>query len=157
MLDADVTENFFYRPTTRATNQVYEQLLVLLQQQLGDQPDEVLRGAADEVLQVLKEDGLKEGERKRGIEAVLGPLTQERFTKLFQLSKNITDFMGADQEGDEAGARPRSFCLVFFLHAATPRSFAMERPFAAACMHALCRFAPHSTSLKPFAFLFTCI
>ncbi|CDJ40308.1 sec63 domain-containing DEAD/DEAH box helicase, putative [Eimeria tenella] len=103
VLDADVTENFFYRPTTRATNQVYEQLLVLLQQQLGDQPDEVLRGAADEVLQVLKEDGLKEGERKRGIEAVLGPLTQERFTKLFQLSKNITDFMGADQEGDEAG------------------------------------------------------
>ncbi|CDI87290.1 sec63 domain-containing DEAD/DEAH box helicase, putative [Eimeria praecox] len=103
VLDADVTENFFYRPTTRVTNQVYEQLLVLLQQQLGDQPDEVLRGAADEVLQVLKEDGLKEGERKRGVEGVLGPITQERFTKLFQLSKSITDFMGADQDRDEAG------------------------------------------------------
>lgn len=98
-----MTENFFYRPTTRVTNQVYEQLLVVLQQQLGDQPDEVLRGAADEVLQVLKEDGLKEGERKRGVEGVLGPITQERFTKLFQLSKSITDFMGADQDRDEGG------------------------------------------------------
>ena len=103
VLDADVTENFFYRPTTRATNQVYEQLLVVLQQQLGDQPDEVLRGAADEVLQVLKEDGIREGDRKRSIEGVLGPITQERFTKLFQLSKNITDFMGADQDRDDAG------------------------------------------------------
>ncbi|KAL8428509.1 hypothetical protein ACSSS7_007174 [Eimeria intestinalis] len=103
VLDADVTENFFYRPTTRATHQVYEQLLVILQQQLGDQPDEVLRGAADEVLQVLKEDGIREGERKKNIEGVLGPLSQERFSKLFQLSKNITDFMGADQEGDDAG------------------------------------------------------
>ncbi|KAL8434904.1 hypothetical protein Efla_000715 [Eimeria flavescens] len=103
VLDADVTENFFYRPTTRATHQVYEQLLVILQQQLGDQPDEVLRGAADEVLQVLKEDGVREGERKRNIEGVLGPLSQERFSKLFQLSKNITDFMGADQDREDAG------------------------------------------------------
>ena len=103
MLDADVTESFFYRPSTRATHQVYEQLLVVLQQQLGDQPDEVLRGAADEVLQVLKEDGVREGERKRNIEGVLGPITQDRFTKLFQLSKNITDFMGADQDREDAG------------------------------------------------------
>ncbi|XP_026190378.1 U5 small nuclear ribonucleoprotein 200 kDa helicase [Cyclospora cayetanensis] len=103
VLDADVTENFFYRPTTRATNQVYEQLLVVLQQQLGDQPDEVLRGAADEVLQVLKEDGIREGDRKRSIEGVLGPITQDRFTKLFQLSKNITDFLGADQDRYDAG------------------------------------------------------
>lgn len=105
MLDADVTENFFYRPTTRATHQVYEQLLVVLQQQLGDQPDEVLRGAADEVLQVLKEDGVREGDRKRNIEAVLGPLSQDRFSKLFQLSKNITDFMGADQDREDAGTQ----------------------------------------------------
>lgn len=104
VLDADVTENFFYRPTTRATHQVYEQLLVVLQQQLGDQPDEVLRGAADEVLQVLKEDGVREGERKKNIEGVLGPISQDRFTKLFQLSKNITDFMGADQDRDDAGS-----------------------------------------------------
>lgn len=103
MLDSDVTENFFYKPSTRATYQVYEQMLVALQQQLGDQPDEVLKGAADEVLAILKEDGLKEGDRKRNLEGILGSLTQERFTRLFQLSKGITDYTGADEEDRDGG------------------------------------------------------
>ncbi|CBZ54476.1 RNA helicase-related protein required for pre-mRNA splicing, related [Neospora caninum Liverpool] len=105
VLDADVTEIFFYKPTTQQTRLVYEQLLVTLQQQLGDQPDEVLKGAADEVLAALKVDGCKDSERKKNVEQVLGPLTSDRYTRLHQLAKNITDYSlgGEEEDGAQAG------------------------------------------------------
>lgn len=48
-----------YRPSTRETRAAYEGMLALLQASLGDQPADILRGAADEVLKVLKDDHLK--------------------------------------------------------------------------------------------------
>ena len=50
-----------YRPRTRETRAAYEALLSTIQSQFGDQPQDVLRGAADEVLAVLKNDNLKVG------------------------------------------------------------------------------------------------
>ena len=43
-----------YRPKTRETTVVYEKLLSFLQKVLGDQPNNVLAGAADEALVRLK-------------------------------------------------------------------------------------------------------
>ncbi|KFG57285.1 putative activating signal cointegrator 1 complex subunit 3 family 1 ASCC3L1, partial [Toxoplasma gondii RUB] len=105
VLDADVTEIFFYKPTTQQTRLVYEQLLVTLQQQLGDQPDEVLKGAADEVLAALKADGCRESEKKKNVEQVLGPVNSDVFTRLHQLAKNITDYSlgGEEEDGAQAG------------------------------------------------------
>ncbi|PFH35874.1 putative activating signal cointegrator 1 complex subunit 3 family 1 ASCC3L1 [Besnoitia besnoiti] len=104
VLDADVSEIFFYKPTTQQTRLVYEQLLVTLQQQLGDQADEVLKGAADEVLAALKVDGCKDSERKKNVEQVLGPLSADRYTRLHQLSKSITDYSLGGEEEDGAAA-----------------------------------------------------
>jgi len=61
------------------------------------QPRDILCGAADEVLAVLKNDRLKEKEKKRETEALLGTLTEERFALLVNLGKKITDF-GAKEE-----------------------------------------------------------
>lgn len=43
-----------YRPRTKETRAAYEALLNTIHQMFGDQPADVLRGAADEVLAVLK-------------------------------------------------------------------------------------------------------
>ncbi len=45
-----------YRPRTQETRAAYEAILSFIREQFGDQPQDVLKGAADEVLAVLKDD-----------------------------------------------------------------------------------------------------
>ena len=52
-----------YRPKTKETKAAYEQLLVRIRGALGDLPGDILRGAADEVIAVLKNDRMKGGTR----------------------------------------------------------------------------------------------
>lgn len=86
-----------YRPKTQETRQTYEVLLSFIQEALGDQPRDILCGAADEVLAVLKNDRLKEKEKKKETELLLGILAEERFALLVNLGKKITDF-GSDEK-----------------------------------------------------------
>ncbi|XP_034947956.1 putative U5 small nuclear ribonucleoprotein 200 kDa helicase [Chelonus insularis] len=81
-----------YRPKTQETRQTYEVLLSFIQEAIGDQPRDILCGAADEVLAVLKNDRLKEKEKKKETELLLGSLAEERFALLVNLGKKITDF-----------------------------------------------------------------
>lgn len=81
-----------YRPKTQETRQTYEVILSFIQAALGDQPRDVLCGAADEVLQVMKNDRLKDKERKKEVEELLGGLAEERFAVLVNLGKKITDW-----------------------------------------------------------------
>ncbi|CAM9838773.1 unnamed protein product, partial [Sphacelaria rigidula] len=43
-----------YRPKTRQSRVAYEEVLSTMAAALGDQPQDVLRGAADEILGILK-------------------------------------------------------------------------------------------------------
>ncbi|XP_049856999.1 putative U5 small nuclear ribonucleoprotein 200 kDa helicase [Schistocerca gregaria] len=88
----DEMVGILYRPKTQETRQTYEVLLSFIQEALGDQPRDILCGAADEVLAVLKNDRLKEREKKKETESLLGSLTDERFALLVNLGKKITDF-----------------------------------------------------------------
>ena len=54
----EVIEQGLYRPKTKETKVEYEKLLSFMQQYLGDQPQDVLKGAADETLAVMKNDKL---------------------------------------------------------------------------------------------------
>ena len=49
----DEMVGIIYRPKTQETRQTYEVLLSFIQEALGDQPRDILCGAADEVLQVI--------------------------------------------------------------------------------------------------------
>lgn len=84
-----------YRPKTQETRQTYELLLSSIQEVLGHQPREILCGAVDEILAVLKNDKLKDRERKRDIDILLGGVADEQFAILVNLGKKITDF-GSD-------------------------------------------------------------
>ncbi|XP_023931317.1 U5 small nuclear ribonucleoprotein 200 kDa helicase-like [Lingula anatina] len=88
----DEMVGILYRPKTPETRQTYEVLLSIMQSALGDQPRDVLCGAADEVLAVLKNDRMKDKERKKEVEALLGEMQEERFALLVNLGKKISDW-----------------------------------------------------------------
>ncbi|CAI8015215.1 Putative U5 small nuclear ribonucleoprotein 200 kDa helicase [Geodia barretti] len=93
----------YYRPRTRETKSTYEILLSFIQKMIGDQPRDVLCGAADEVLATLKADHMKEKEKKKEISSLLGALDDETFAMLSGLGRRITDYgtdKGAAMETD---------------------------------------------------------
>lgn len=85
-----------YRPRTKETLSTYELLLSFIQSAIGDQPRDILCGAADEVLATLKDDRLKEKEKQKEVTSLLGPLDDEKFTLLVGLGRKITDY-GAEK------------------------------------------------------------
>jgi pre-mRNA-splicing helicase BRR2 len=99
--DLEGIESAGYRPKTRETLALWEQVLHEAQQALGDQPQEILGGAAEEVLAALKDDSLREPQKKARVESMLGPMADDVFGRLLQVSKGITDFTA---DGDVGGA-----------------------------------------------------
>mmetsp|Transcript_35927 Transcript_35927/g.58074 ORF Transcript_35927/g.58074 Transcript_35927/m.58074 type:complete len:2158 (+) Transcript_35927:72-6545(+) len=92
-----------YKPKTKETKAAYELMLNFIQQQLGDQPQDILRGAADEVLATLKNDKLKDLEKKREIEKLVNTITPEKFSTLIGVGKRITDYSADDRTAETAG------------------------------------------------------
>ena len=93
----DDVAGIIYRPKTAETKQTYEVLLSFIQEALGDQPRDVICGAVDEVLSVLKNEKLKDKEKKKETESLLGGLPEERFALLVNLGKKISDW-GQDEK-----------------------------------------------------------
>ncbi|KAF8328166.1 Sec63-domain-containing protein [Cantharellus anzutake] len=86
-------EGILYRPRTAETREVYELFLSTVHRILGDQAQDVIRSAADAVLQTMKTDVMKDFDKKKEIENVLlGSISNEIFAQLFSLAKKITDY-----------------------------------------------------------------
>lgn len=100
LLHDDTSLGQRYRPKTRETQRTYELLLGFITDCIGSQPHDILCGAADEILDTLKNDHLKAKERKVEIEGLLNPLAEERFAQLVALGKRITDYTDAQQADD---------------------------------------------------------
>ncbi|KAG2647950.1 hypothetical protein PVAP13_1NG004400 [Panicum virgatum] len=98
-----LTDDVVYKPQTKETRAAYEALLSVIQQQLGGQPLDVLAGAADEVLATLKNDKIKNPDKKKDIEQLLNPISNQLFDQLVSIGKLITDFHDA-AASDAAGA-----------------------------------------------------
>ena len=92
-----------YRPRTRETREAFEALLGAVGRQFGDQPADVLHGAAEEVVAALRADGVKDPDKQREVEALLGPLAPERFAQLVALCKLLTDWTPASGGGGGGG------------------------------------------------------
>lgn len=93
-------EDTFYKPKTRDTRGVYEAILSELQSILGDQPSSVLGGCADELLFIMKDENVREQDKKQRVLELLAISSEATYTKLFQLAKGITDYIddGAEAE-----------------------------------------------------------
>lgn len=103
---ADQMEGMDYIPRTAETRQTYELILSAVHQAFGgEQPQDVLRDATDFVIVTLKDDSLKDYDKKRDISAAIPGLTTEVFTTLVGLGKRINDF-GADDPENAATRDP---------------------------------------------------
>ncbi|KAJ1664893.1 Pre-mRNA splicing [Coemansia sp. RSA 1813] len=92
-----------YRPRTQETRRIWELILSQSRQYLGDQAPEVLMSAADETLSLLKNDELKESDKKKQIESVFGAkINEAEFSRYIQLARQITDYNMEEEEGGGA-------------------------------------------------------
>ncbi|KAG6432555.1 hypothetical protein SASPL_104135 [Salvia splendens] len=91
-----------YQPKTKETRAAYEAMLSVIQQQLGGQPLNIVSGAADEILAVLKNETFKNPEKKKEIEKLLNPIPNSTFDDLVSLGKRITDYHDGGDAGDTA-------------------------------------------------------
>jgi len=89
-------EGLNYRPKTAETREVYELLLGAVHQALGDQAQDVIRSATDTVLEILKSEDLKEFDRKKEVESIVGLVLNDNWSQLVNLSKKITDYSADD-------------------------------------------------------------
>ncbi|KAF9434549.1 DEIH-box ATPase, partial [Entomortierella beljakovae] len=96
-----------YRPRTKETRQTYELILTFVQRYLGDVSHDVVRSAGDTVLEILHTDTLKDFDKKKEIEEILGRVMEsDQFSVLINLGKKITDYnpaseeMSVDQDGE---------------------------------------------------------
>uniref|UniRef100_A0A914ZDG7 U5 small nuclear ribonucleoprotein 200 kDa helicase n=1 Tax=Panagrolaimus superbus TaxID=310955 RepID=A0A914ZDG7_9BILA len=85
-----------YKPRTQETRQTFEVLLDFMLDALGDNPREILHGAVDECLKILKNDSYREKEKRREIEKLIDKQPDEKYALLVNLSKKVTDFVLED-------------------------------------------------------------
>ena len=106
-------KGLLYYPRLRETRDVYESLLNMCQPLLGDQPDDVIKGALDEILASLKAENVQETVRKQEMEAILGPLSAEDFSKYFSLSKQLIDYQVRTETVQSEAAEDVQIPVVF--------------------------------------------
>lgn len=91
-----------YQPKTRETQRAYEILLTLITNSIGSQPRDVLCGAADEILEILKNEHTQMKQKQREMEDILGSLDESALQQFHALGAKITDFtVETEQAGDE--------------------------------------------------------
>ncbi|KAE9318202.1 U5 small nuclear ribonucleoprotein helicase [Phytophthora fragariae] len=116
-----------YRPKSAASQDAYETILGVVAQQLGAQPGEILAGAAEEVLGILKSDAYRDDEKLKETQKLLKTLPAHTFSHLVAAGKRVTDFYvesgdnkaeddGEDQktaDGDEDVDKEMGVAVVF--------------------------------------------
>ncbi|KAL8813589.1 MAG: hypothetical protein Q9200_000131 [Gallowayella weberi] len=96
--DAEI-EGLTYRPRTPATRQTYDLILTTTANNLGDVSHEIVRSAADALLQLLKDENMKDLDKKKEIDDLLGTsMGPKQFNELVNLGKKITDYEGQDED-----------------------------------------------------------
>jgi pre-mRNA-splicing helicase BRR2 len=104
-----LVEGIRYRPRTPGTRATYDLIITTVANSLGDVSHEVVRSAADAVLEYLKDDDMKDFDKKKEIDDLLGvSMNPKQFNELVNLGKKITDYDAQDDDevmgdGEDAG------------------------------------------------------
>lgn len=93
LLTEKIDDSLVYRPRTKENRTIYEHILSKLYTLLEDQPQEIFYSIADQVLAVLKADGISDPDRKTEVESLIGEkVKSDFFIDLYGLAKHITDY-----------------------------------------------------------------
>jgi pre-mRNA-splicing helicase BRR2 len=90
-----------YKPKIKESRVAYDEILGMITLSLGDQPRDILVGAADEVIALLQSN-LKESMKLEECKAILGKLGSDEFSKLLLLARKLSDF-SPDSVNDNEG------------------------------------------------------
>uniref|UniRef100_A0A8H7TNE1 Pre-mRNA-splicing helicase BRR2-like plug domain-containing protein n=1 Tax=Bionectria ochroleuca TaxID=29856 RepID=A0A8H7TNE1_BIOOC len=83
-------EGLNYQPRTQATRATFNLILTIVANNLGDVSLEVIRSAADVTLEYLKDDDMKDLDKKKEIDDILGTtMPAKQFNELVNLGKKI--------------------------------------------------------------------
>lgn len=74
-------------------------MLASIHTSLGDQPQDMVRSATDLSLEYLKDENLKDFDKKKEIENFVGTLSAETFAQLIALAKKLTDYGEEEEKG----------------------------------------------------------
>ncbi|KAI9828704.1 MAG: DEIH-box ATPase [Thelocarpon impressellum] len=97
-------EGIRYRPRTPATRATYDLILTTVANNLGDVPHDVVRSAADAILETLKDENMKDFDKKKETDDLLGTtMGSKEFNELVNLGKKITDYDAQDEDETMAG------------------------------------------------------
>lgn len=66
-------------------------MLTIVARLMGDQPLDVMKGALDEIIAVLKSD-LSDVERRSEVESLIGKVTNDDFNALMVLGQCLVDY-----------------------------------------------------------------
>lgn len=91
LLDKSSKEQLLYKPKTKDTLAIYEDLLNIVRKYFIDQPPEFIKSALDVIIASIKSDR-SDNDKKSDIEALLGQISNEEINKMYQLCKGLVDF-----------------------------------------------------------------
>ena len=100
LYEDDSNELYKYRPKTRETQMSFDLLMNLVSQMMGDVPREVALSATDDLLITLKSD-MKDFDKKKKSEEILGSLDAEKFSQIMNLSGKLNDYFDEEVQGDD--------------------------------------------------------
>ncbi|KAK8049157.1 hypothetical protein PG994_010887 [Apiospora phragmitis] len=100
-----LVEGLRYRPRTPATRATFELILNVVATNLGDVSHEIVLSAADAVLEYLKDEDMKDFDKKKEVDDLLGAtLNPKQFNEVVNLGKKITDYDAQDDDEMDTGA-----------------------------------------------------
>lgn len=103
LTQAEEIDSTSYRPKTRETKEAYEELLIEIHSMVGDQPQDVLKGAADEVLKVVKDEMLKDVTKMKDLQSISSSFNMEKFSRVSLICKRIVDYNISEENNEEDG------------------------------------------------------
>jgi len=104
VLETNIGDEQLYRPRTRETRALYEELLSIIQRHMGDASQAEIRGAADQALAILKTDPTRDAEKKKELEILFGDkLSEEDFNQLLVMSKKFIDYTIEEEDKENQG------------------------------------------------------
>ena len=98
VLNVEIQEELVYRPKTRETRAFYEQMIMIVQRHMGDHSLDVIKGALDEIIAILKAEGMRDSDRKAEIESLIDRLTDTDFNSLTVLGQQLSDYQTDEQK-----------------------------------------------------------
>lgn len=94
-----------YVPSTDETRQTFDLVMSWVHGALGgDQSNDIVLSAADTILSVVKDDNLKDTDKKKQVDEIIGSeISAQDFNQLMNLSKQLTDYDRTDDTSNKEG------------------------------------------------------